>query len=383
MRVSREPHRVIASCLSLYVSHRTSAPVMSDETMVMAIRRGLRHFFEGLVTIHESLYPGWEADKKHPGYLVRVDYPATVRAPYHLVPAFPTEDALNGIWQLSRKIRAAEDSLLCLSGSAAVLKSSVIIGDFDFCEYVRVSSEGIASSLLSKATYTEPVVLKKIRLGGLSWSGSYPELEVHDAVASLDPSDADRSHGKIDFFGKARGFRPGEISNMLIFCSDDLVSAARQKTFALQEAHIDATVFVPSELDDPYEMGRYVYWLRGNAKEYLKAGNYPKSLKRCLSLARVCFLSDLADDISSYIETSPEFLKRELDEVAELESIFAADPEKYGPWMRDLNEARIDTQFRLNKLERVVTPNRVPIAEFVGNVLDQLADAVEGRDRAA
>ncbi|WP_306028958.1 hypothetical protein [Stappia sp. MMSF_3263] len=350
--------------------------------MYLALRKSLESFLSGFSILHEGAYQGWIADEKHPGYLIRVDPPAVVRAPYHIVPAFPSERELDAIWLLSRKVRTLRDSIVCLSGSAAVIKSSVTNGDFDFCEYVSSDHADIFNSLTNKFRNEDDLYFEKLYFDGRIWGAEDDFSDIECALNGIDPSISNTSFGKIDFFGKVKGFRPCDVSNVMIFCDDDWRSAAMDKTFAAQEVHMVPTLAVPNELADPYEIGRYIHWLLGQARIYFEDQNYVKALKRCLSLSRVCFLGDLSDKITNFIINSCDFKMREIEEIKIIvERISSSKFEKSHLWREELFDANRELNFHISRLSSRL--DDVSISIFSQGVIDELVRHVSGREVAA
>ena len=219
--------------------------------MFSHIQEALGHYLSGLSAMHEGAYPGWKADEQNPGYMIRIDPPIIMRAPYHLVCAFPSETSLDAIWHLSRNVKTLPTSVLCLSGSAAILKSSVSIGDIDFCEYVVGAPEDIAMALTSKLQGVQDLMFKCLRIGTGSVNQANDETEIRARLHSIQPDDPDLSHAKIDFIGKPEGMRPTDVSNVMIFCDETWRSASLHRSYAAQEAHLDRVVAVPNTLCEP------------------------------------------------------------------------------------------------------------------------------------
>lgn len=380
MKVDKDPSAILLLCENFYKANRGDTDY-SNSMMFDLIRVGLEAYLKGIAIIHEGLYQGWKADLNNPGYLVRIDAPAVMRAPYHLVPAFPTHEALNGIWKLSRSVKTCDESIICLSGSGAVLRSSVSISDFDFCEYVQAEVLKTSDKLLSRQYTEAPLIFQSLKFNSQSWLELSSE-DTKDAVASIDPDIEALSYAKLDYLAKAQGFRPSDVSNVMIFCDEFYQSASMKRTFSAQEAHLDASVLVPNELCHPYEVGRYIYWLREQAKTLLEQENYVKFFKRSLSLTRFCFLNDLSSHISTLIRTSPECMEEEIRAIDEITmKISAMNFTDRELWLQELTEER-------GKAERDLCARRAergsdPVSDIANEVYLQLDSFFDGTARAA
>src|SRR5262249_43076794 len=122
--------------------------------------------------IHENHYPGWHADLDHPGYLIRYDPPMTFRAPYHVLPTFPTGEQLAAIWDLSRAIRSSANSVICISGSNVLRRVFDIVADVDFCEYLYTSGSTTFEKMEANLDGGRQLICLRLALGHKKWD--YP-----------------------------------------------------------------------------------------------------------------------------------------------------------------------------------------------------------------
>lgn len=378
MPANREPHKIFAACLNFYRSNPGLGLDIRGSSITARLTDSLEGYLLGLSIMHQSIYPGWIADKDHPGFMIRVEPPVVMRAPYHLICAFPSETTLEAIWHLSQKVRTLPTSVLCLSGSSAILKSAVWVSDIDFCEYVNCSGDTFASAMSDKVQAKRELVCRQVKVGPKT--SAYPsnvaEIEAH--LRAVNPTSPDLSHAKIDFIGKPDGMRPTDISNLIIICDDKWKSASISRTFAAQEAQLDPVVAVPNALCDPYEIGRYISFVHEQAADYLTAENYPKALKRCLSLSRLCFLGPISEQITDFIETSPEFLERDIQAVSDLLAEIQNAEINLSKWVEELEAVKTDLTSRFERLQN--QPNDKSIRDFSQTIHASLKRALAGQD---
>lgn len=381
VHLDKNIYSILLLCENFYRSNKYQDKISKSGTMYNLVKDGLSSYLRGLSIVHEGLYPGWKADLEHPGYLIRLDPPAIMRAPYHIIPAFPSEAALDGIWDLSRRIKTLDNSVICLSGSGAVLKSSILISDFDFCEYIHGDTTEIARALVMKGNTENQTVFKSLKFNNHTWMETSSDT-VENTLKTIDPAIRTLSSAKIDFLAKARGFRPCEVSNLIIFCDEEFESASLEKTFSTQEAQIDASTTVPNNICEPFEIGRYMYWLRIQVDYYIKKGNYVKALKRLISLSRFCFIHEISESITKYISKSPECLKSEFETLEQILSLIrATEFECKIEWEAEIIEAKNKISDEIVTLEKF--PDTTPISFFTQDIFDQISSMLSGNARAA
>jgi hypothetical protein len=277
---------------------------------------------QSMAVVHAALYPGYEADKDHAGYLIKFEPPIFFRVPYHVLPTFPTGDELEALWQLSRAIRSGDRSVISLSGSNVMRKIFDIVGDIDFCECFPVTDIDGFDRIASNMDGNGRIACLRLAFAGRKWRYPWgddrPTKEVF--AKTIDSSDADRSTMKVDYVGDVDHLGVIEITNLIIAVDENGNSAGLTRTFAAQEAPLVPIDSLPNQMNDPFEMGRYIHWLTNSIEKLSEQGDMRKCLKRCASLSRVLFVSEIADAIANLAGTSSILLSHK---VSELEKISA------------------------------------------------------------
>lgn len=381
MPAIREPHKMFAACLNFYRSNPAGGEGVRKSSMFAHIQEALGGYLAGLSVLQESAYPGWKADQDNPGHMIRIDPPVVIRAPYHLVCAFPSEANLDAIWHLSRKVKTLDTSVLCLSGSLAIVKSSISICDIDFCEYVTGSPNEITEALTGKMRGIHELVFRRVQVGSANTDQVCDDEDIRARLSAIKPNDPELSHAKIDFIGKPGGLRPTDISNVIIFCDEKWGSASLHRSFTAQEAHLDPVVAVPNKLCEPYEIGRYIDFLLGQAHSYYAKRDFAKALKRCLSLARLCFLSAISEEVTDFVIGSPDFLEREIASIDELIADISSSGLEVPDWVDDLEWAKEGLEQNLTRVRK--RPARETIQAFCERILATLTSALAGQDLKA
>ena len=316
MPVDKKLIYIYAACLDYYKTNGCSLSKLRPGGHYFKLENDLNRWLLINSEIQKLRFPGWDVDNDNPGYLLRLDAPKFFRVPYHLVPALPALEALEAIWDLSQDIRTLSGSVISLSGSGAMIQSSVIIGDLDFCEYVPSDFVSIKKFLKSQFDRS-CIIVDKIKFDNKACD----ELgEPFDSLCleRIDPHQTAYSYGKVDYVARPGNLRPMGVSNVMIFCDENWESAAKERTFAAQEALFSSIEILPNAFGSPIEVGRYVNWLIGQIEEYYNNNNFTKCLKRCLSLSRLCFEDAVSDSITEFIRNSLEFHENELVEVSRL-----------------------------------------------------------------
>jgi hypothetical protein len=106
-----------------------------------------------------------------------------------------------------------------------------------------------------------------------------------------------------------------EITNLLIAVDDEGRSADLKRTFAAQEAPLVPVDWLPNQMDEPAEMGRYIQMLMTQISGYSKKRDMRKVLKRCASLSRVLFATDISNEIAELANRTSILLNHKLDEL--------------------------------------------------------------------
>ena len=261
------------------------------------------------------------------------------------------------------------------------MKSSISICDIDFCEYITGKPDDVANALMKKMSANDNLFFRRIRVGSAKPGKALGEADIRARLQSMNAGDPELSHAKIDFVGKPDGMRPSDVSNIIIFCDKDWHSASLRRSFAAQEAHLDPIAVVPNMLCEPFEMGRYVEFLLSEAHAYSAKGDFAKALKRCLSLARLCFLSAISEEITGFITNSPEFLEREVKSIDDLIADLSSSSPDLQEWIEELESVRQDLDHYLGKARS--RPGSEAIEKFCRRMINTLDAALAGEDLRA
>jgi hypothetical protein len=295
---------IVSMCAQFYMNNSTASQnEYAGNTLYNLLTTTLLNAFRGISLIQQSVFPGWAADDNHPGYLIKLDSPHIIRAPFHIIPVFPTGEYLDNVLRLSRLIKTNRSSVICISGSSATIKITRAVNDIDFCEYIRISPPSLGECIMAKTLSSDQLIFRKLAFDGKHWS----PVDVSDARNKLSFIDANRAslaYGKIDYIAHVGTYRPCDVSNVMIFCDRNWDSAANNLSFPAQEAPLDAALFIPNQLCNPFELGRYVVWLERQIDYYALHKQRLKAIKRALSLSRIKFLPEVTEEIKLFLEVS-------------------------------------------------------------------------------
>jgi hypothetical protein len=291
--------------------------------MYRELRKALTATMKAMASLHACNYPGYVADKDHVGYLIRYDPPLLFRIPYHVLPSFPTGKELTALWQLSREVRSGKSSVIAISGSNVLRKIFEVVEDIDFCEYLSVKDEAGYSKVIANTTGNKRIACVRLAFGGLKWEYPWGDNKPTEAFfkEEVDISDVSRSTIKADYIGDVDCFGVTEITNLIIATDENGYSAGLEKTFAAQEVPLVPIDRLPNQMNDPFEMGRYIAWLADTIVMLSKMGDTRKCLKRCASLSRVIFAADITDKIANLVSGNPILLEHKRNELMKLAKI--------------------------------------------------------------
>lgn len=282
------------------------------------IEASLSKALVGISILQESLYEGWEADQGSPGYLVRTSRSTAMKVPFHLVPVFPTTEHIEDVWKISRKIKSAPSSVLCISGSVNLYGALGGYNDLDFCEYLNHSDSAVVEGIIEKIKSPQNPYCLEAKLSGQKFLKPF-DLELFSTVAAgINIEHPERSHGKLDFVVADDDLLPHDVTNVLIFCDDYGKSAAKVRTFAAQEAILDEAVWSPTKLTNPFDLGRYINWLVEEMLTLASEGKHLKALKRALSFSRVSVQPELTMEITKLCKSHPNVFTTEVAEIEKL-----------------------------------------------------------------
>jgi hypothetical protein len=321
MPIDRQLATIFRSCEEYYLTNAGRARKRGNAYKEM--QKALTATLESMAVLHATLYPGYKADEEHPGYLIKLEPPAFFRVPYHVLPTFPTGDELETLWQVSRAIRSGDRSLISLSGSNVMRRIFDTVGDIDFCEYFPVNDVDGFDKIAANMDGNRRIACLRLAFAGKKWRYPWGTDRPTKAVfvKMVDSSDPDRSTMKVDYVGDVDRLGVTEITNLIIAVDESWNSAGLTKTFAAQEAPLVPIDLLPNQMNDPFEMGRYINWLTNSIEELRDEGDMRKCLKRCAALSRVVWVTGIADDIAKLVSTSTILLSQKESELAKLSAI--------------------------------------------------------------
>jgi hypothetical protein len=252
------------------------------------------------------------------------------RVPYHVLPAFPTGPELESLWRLSRAVRSSQRSTISISGSNVMRKVFDLVGDIDFCEYLPIDGANAFGGLVTNLDGNSKLACLRLAFAGNSWTypwgANKPSTEFLSNTVNV--FDRDRSSLKMDYVGDIEDVGVTEVTNVIIATDAKGYSAGLSKTFAAQEAPLVPIDWLPNQMNDPVEMGRYIHWLKTSIKSLASAGDMRKCLKRCASLSRVLFLPEVTDDIIALARNSPVLLSHKIAELEKLSAVLSVQKDE-------------------------------------------------------
>ncbi len=243
-----------------------------------------------------------------PGYVFLSQGKLSFAVPFYLIDAFPTGEIISEIENLPTKIRISEGSFVCLSGSGCSLGKNIPIGDLDFCEYISGVDERLAENIWHATKIeAEDLACFQVFLGGRKcwrrpWAAELkepPEGFFKKIAKTLQNS----KNRKVDYVAYVENLGVLEVTNKIISVNYAYSEVGEARSsFSMQEVPFVSSSWVPRNLSDPLEVGRYVTWLITEIKKYIvQSEDVPrfsvKALRRALSLARILFAKDEATDL--------------------------------------------------------------------------------------
>jgi hypothetical protein len=123
---------------------------------------------------------------------------------------------------------------------------------------------------------------------------------------------------KFDYVGDVDNLGVTEITNLIIAVDKDGHSAGLTKTFAAQEAPLVPIDWLPNQMNDPIEMGRYIQFLANSIVSLSSNGDMRKCLKRCASLSRILFVPDITNAIIKLVDGSSVFLHHKMSQLVRI-----------------------------------------------------------------
>lgn len=195
-----------------------------------------------------------------------------------------------------------------------------VIADIDFCEYFPVNDISGFDRLASNMDGNEKIACVKVAFADKKWHYPWgddrPTAEFFSTM--IDTSDEDRSTMKVDYIGDAGHLGVTEITNLIIAIDESGRSAGLTRTFAAQEAPLVPIDWLPNQMNDPIEMGRYINQLTDSIVAMSKKGDMRKCMKRCAALSRVIFAKDITNEIMDLVKKSSTYHSHKLQELEKI-----------------------------------------------------------------
>ena len=373
--MSERLSEIVISCRNYYAANVAGG--FPDNIVEKKLSAALRKGFLGKAIVYSAEYNDWSEDEDNPGYLCRLSGTTAVRVPFHLASAFPDENSLRVVLEASKAVKSKPESIMCLSGSSVMLKAAVYSGDLDFCEYIIQNDQTIGDLVKRDNLLRSRTLLTKLRVGKIGWELGQIDAKLDQVLSTKpDPTSKTNSIGKADFLHSSPSQRPIDVSNVMIFCDNKWKSASKHRTFTAQEALLDPSVPVPSDLCSPVEIGRYLDWLVLQVRHYLHEGNFTKVLKRLLPLSRITLMNKKSDEITSFISMSKEFAQKEVENIdtmiAEISRLSFSDRTN---WLHELEIAKGEAELHVEKIVRRAFSSQT-LADFATKVADEVCSVI-------
>lgn len=365
---------IVSMCAKFYMNNaNASQNEYIGNTLYDLLKKTLSNAFRGISLLQQSAFTGWSADDNHPGYLIKIDAPYIIRAPFHIIPVFPTGEYLDDVCHISRLIKTDQHSVICISGSSTTIRVTRIVNDIDFCEYI-INCPDLVDSILTKTIHTEQLLFRKLQFNGKRWS-PVDAFDVRNHLIYIDPNRESLAYGKIDYIVNVGAFRPCDVSNVMIFCNENWESSACGMSFPAQEVLLDASLFIPNQLCNPFELGRYVVWLNRQIDYYVLHKQTLKAIKRALSLARINFLPEVTEDIKRFLEASIYVYEEEAKVIERLiNDISAIDGNTYKSWIEELVAEKEVRRINQSKMCRSIKKPEKSLDDFLHEIRERLAE---------
>jgi hypothetical protein len=277
------------------------------------VKDALVRTLRALADTYAVYYGGWASDEQNPGYLVSAIGGISCTVPVHLVPLFPSVLHLQKLIELSQILRVSERSILCLSGSNAIVTALEHVDDVDFCEYIPIKDNDFAHCDFFRYQKSHNILAVGLRVGTQKWNSFANAVAQESICNSVRIESETDSVGKMDFVLIDELDGATEVSNILLFCNSSFQGPATRQSFAAQEAPIDTFEPPPNELSSPYQIGRYIDFLDRQIGHLLQGKNTLKALKRSMSLSRIIFAAETTDRISGLLKRSDLATTSEID----------------------------------------------------------------------
>ena len=226
-----------------------------------------------------------ETDPQHIGYLRRSLESVEIYVPFNLASVFPGQERLEPLVKLARAIVLKREHPICISGSATFLGVSIPICDLDFCEYY-LSELNVLPDLVGALT----AATAKRALTRVKWPEASFDPPFAGVVSALSARCAARmEYIKLDYAWCVDSLGLLPTTSMILKVEEDLSGPASARSFPHQEAVVCEPSIRPRGIIVPSDIGRYLDFLREQAREYAGKGEAGdtaaalKALKRALS----------------------------------------------------------------------------------------------------
>lgn len=295
----------VIGCAVYYEAHsKARKPTEGGQAFLKPLAEKLRGSLASCVALHAQAYGDWSDDGENVGFMVKIDGASFLRAPVHLVPLIPEKRFAAMIWKLTNEVRLSKNSIMALSGSNAVRRIFEYVDDVDFFEYVPDEPEIVHENIIDRMFANGAIVCERAQLGLNLFSAPFDKPNTRIAIQTLSSEGSDHSSVKLDYLTSMVDDRPFEVTNISAFVGNNFAGRAKGKTFPFQEVLVSAQEVVPTQLDNPIQVGEYVSWLISQVQKYRSEGNYLKAAKRSLNLARFCWFDDILNSLHFLFENT-------------------------------------------------------------------------------
>lgn len=277
------------------IARRAAETEFYDIDRVKEIKDTFQVILAGLTSITAiSLGDNWYSDLVNVGFIGHTEKPG-LRIPVMFVPTLSSGSFLDTISHLAQKIRVGLQSVICISGSAALLGREELCADLDFCEYILWDEgtsgefEEIRKHMIST---TGDVLLLEVKTKNYRWFRSKGidsiEFLSREIIRKIPPQER---AAKLDF-ASIKVNNTLEVTNVLLWMDTEQDSGASKKSFPYQEIPVSVGAWMPRTLDNPVTLALYMLWLREQMEKLIAEGNPIKAAKRALSFCLIVGMPD-------------------------------------------------------------------------------------------
>jgi hypothetical protein len=254
--------RILPVCCAYYRAEDAELLLTPEEEADLnQLRTSLRIIMGSLAQLVAALHPPGKYSASYPGYIEYDFAGVPIFVPWNILDDLPSTEIVRELCQIAQRIKSAEDTPICISGSVLYFGSFRSLSDLDFCEYHNSLPKNPATTVDRDPLI--PFCTKKGYFQYLVKTQFAGTVEATNKMILLDP--------------RLAGYR------------------AAPNSHPLQEAPLG---YPPRNLTDPISLGAYVSFL---AKLILDM--YPsdgiKAAKRALPFARLVFRPALVAEIQT------------------------------------------------------------------------------------